>query len=174
MIQNMPLTCFSVQRAPPSTPLLILPFSILSLEWPVWTWVPLPTTVGVRERLGKAGPFEGVQNSTGWTGDFGKYLTTRFLKGTKEFVCVSKREINVRKGSQFSFWTLLKWCLQRTNLSLWNPGLPKRGLIISLASTPDDLYEQMSQGTPDVKEITSRVDLIQHGLKMGFLFCEWR
>lgn len=48
------------------------------------------------------GLFVAVQNSAGWTGDFGKYLTHRFLKGTKEFVYVSKREINIRKASQFS------------------------------------------------------------------------
>jgi len=63
------------------------------LGCPVWA----ESLVGVCEGL-----FVAVQNSAGWTGDFGKYLTHRFLKGTKEFVYVSKREINVRKASQFS------------------------------------------------------------------------
>jgi len=53
------------------------------------------------------------------------------------------------------------------------PQCPKEGAdnLLTLASTPSDFYEQVRQGTPDVinQWITSRVDLIQHGLKMGFL-----
>lgn len=58
------------------------------------------------------------------------------------------------------------------------PPFPKEGVdnLLTSASAASDFYEQVNQGTPEVinQWITSRVDLKQHGLKMDFLFCEWR
>jgi hypothetical protein len=59
--------------------------------WPVWAIIPRDVSGRLREH----GHFWFLQLSTGCTGNFGNFLTHRFLKDSKEFLCVSKRKTRV-------------------------------------------------------------------------------